>query len=565
MSALARGHARRAHQARTARPSAPAAPSADHGNAAAAASLEPVDRVQGGGLLDAMLAEGSPGGLPYQVDLERAFGEDLSDVQVVTGAKDTLAGLGARAAAFGELVAFADVNPDKETVAHEIAHVVQGRSADTGIQAKAVSGPGDGAERQADEAAASVVRGDGEAAARVSEQPVAGTAAVMRKAAPGVAADKPPGGAKTPKPPEGGGSVGVGFRQIADANKGFNKTRGQMNYAKNLDKTKHVKNSRTQRTKAKKEMHRLNAKNHADFVKSSKLKVWDKAFSKNAYFPLPLGGLMAKVGFSGQCRGAPKTGFEDNFSPSKAEGKYNVGYEVSVSATLSGGLAMGVPWANISGTLDTALVASGFAGGSATIKAEKDGFSGDGVVELNASLEGHLNVTPTVTMVGKEYKYPINLAKYKFAEFNPKFGLKWDKNGPTVDSLDAKDFTIKSPFLQSSFYKWLSDDDKAHDIVQGALKKGTLDKFPADVKAMLFSRIRDSVVLKAHEGSLLALLHATEGEAARWSLVEQAYRKQHPSVTSPTRKQLQNWLWWSIDNHWGARYWDQAKTLLGIR
>src|SRR3954462_2942516 len=67
--------------------------------------------------------------LPYQPEMEHAFGHDFSGVQAHTGQRDALTPIGARAAARGDVVAFGDPSPDKHTVAHELAHVVQTRQA----------------------------------------------------------------------------------------------------------------------------------------------------------------------------------------------------------------------------------------------------------------------------------------------------------------------------------------------------------------------------------------------------------------------------------------------------
>jgi hypothetical protein len=68
----------------------------------------------------------SGGELPHRAEMETAFGEDLGDVRASVGQK-RLGRLGADAAAAGEQVAFAAAQPSKEAVAHEVAHVVQGR------------------------------------------------------------------------------------------------------------------------------------------------------------------------------------------------------------------------------------------------------------------------------------------------------------------------------------------------------------------------------------------------------------------------------------------------------
>lgn len=91
--------------------------------------------------------------LPHRAALERAFGEDLSDVRVglgdeqATGLLDTE---GAEAAAVGDAILFSTPNPSLELVAHEVAHVLQQRQAGSG---------GGQAEVEADDAARAVASG----------------------------------------------------------------------------------------------------------------------------------------------------------------------------------------------------------------------------------------------------------------------------------------------------------------------------------------------------------------------------------------------------------------------
>jgi hypothetical protein len=72
---------------------------------------------------------GSPGGsdpLPFRPEMEAAFGEDFGGVQVQLGVS-ALGALGAHAATSQERVLFASARPDRQTVAHELTHVVQSR------------------------------------------------------------------------------------------------------------------------------------------------------------------------------------------------------------------------------------------------------------------------------------------------------------------------------------------------------------------------------------------------------------------------------------------------------
>jgi nucleoid-associated protein YgaU len=103
--------------------------------------------------------------LPYRSRLERAFGTSLGGVSAHLGgseAQQGLSGLGARAAAHGNSIAFAESAPSLGLVAHETAHVIQQRAAGGGsVQRKpsGVSTPGNDAESRADAAADAVVAG----------------------------------------------------------------------------------------------------------------------------------------------------------------------------------------------------------------------------------------------------------------------------------------------------------------------------------------------------------------------------------------------------------------------
>jgi len=113
--------------------------------------------------------------IPYRAEMEAAFGQDFGGVKAATGESAAMGAIGARAAASGEKVAFADASPDKSTVAHEMTHVVQERqSGGGGVQARsAVSSPGQASEREADAVAAKVVQGQ---SVDVSQAPGAGIA-----------------------------------------------------------------------------------------------------------------------------------------------------------------------------------------------------------------------------------------------------------------------------------------------------------------------------------------------------------------------------------------------------
>jgi hypothetical protein len=98
--------------------------------------------------------------LPHLAEIQRAFGRfDVTGVraQVGGGAADAIADLGGEAYAFGDRVAFASA-PDLFMAAHEAAHVVQQRA---GVHVDGGMGrAGDRYEREADEVAQAVVRGE---------------------------------------------------------------------------------------------------------------------------------------------------------------------------------------------------------------------------------------------------------------------------------------------------------------------------------------------------------------------------------------------------------------------
>ena len=102
---------------------------------------------------------GAPSGLPHLDRVQRSFGRhNVSGVDAHVGgaAATASAGMGARAYAYGNSVAF-DAAPDLHTAAHEAAHVVQQRS---GVQlAGGVGREGDSYEQHADAVADRVVAG----------------------------------------------------------------------------------------------------------------------------------------------------------------------------------------------------------------------------------------------------------------------------------------------------------------------------------------------------------------------------------------------------------------------
>lgn len=104
----------------------------------------------------------SPGGrLPFGAEMARLFGEDFSDVEVELGGLPGHAPAEAVATARPDAVSFATSNPDREEVAHELAHVVQHRRQPASGQAPAgtVGEEGSAAEREANQVAARAAAG----------------------------------------------------------------------------------------------------------------------------------------------------------------------------------------------------------------------------------------------------------------------------------------------------------------------------------------------------------------------------------------------------------------------
>jgi len=116
----------------------------------------------------AQATAGGGGSVPFMGEMEAAFGQDFGGVSAHFGQAGPMADIGARAAASGETIAFAEASPSKELVAHELTHVVQSRrgGAGGGVQGKAVappsavSAPGGASEREADQVAARIASGE---------------------------------------------------------------------------------------------------------------------------------------------------------------------------------------------------------------------------------------------------------------------------------------------------------------------------------------------------------------------------------------------------------------------
>jgi hypothetical protein len=102
--------------------------------------------------------------LPFRAEMEKTFGMSFKHVKAYFGDKDSaegLAHLNARGAAQGNVVVFSSANPTKETVAHELAHVVQNqRGGHTASHATSEMGrEGDANEREADKVAKQAANG----------------------------------------------------------------------------------------------------------------------------------------------------------------------------------------------------------------------------------------------------------------------------------------------------------------------------------------------------------------------------------------------------------------------
>jgi len=98
---------------------------------------------------------GPPSELPFRFTIEAIFGTPLDSVRAYLGQHAALARHNAHAAAWHDSVAFAG-QPTLSLVAHEIAHVLQRRSA---IPGQTFSQAGDASEREADLVAHAVARG----------------------------------------------------------------------------------------------------------------------------------------------------------------------------------------------------------------------------------------------------------------------------------------------------------------------------------------------------------------------------------------------------------------------
>ncbi len=100
--------------------------------------------------------------VPYKAEMESAFGQSFDNVSAFVNRAAELAPLNAEGAAVGETVAFAEANPSKHVVAHELTHVVQARRGDapSGPQLRGrASTPDEAAEVEAEAVATRVAAG----------------------------------------------------------------------------------------------------------------------------------------------------------------------------------------------------------------------------------------------------------------------------------------------------------------------------------------------------------------------------------------------------------------------
>ena len=123
---------------------------AGHGRREAAAD------VQRSAVHDVLQTPGEPMGGALRDEMEARFGADFSDVRLHTGAaaRESAAGIGARAYTSGSHIVMGDQGGDKHTLAHELTHVIQQRTGpvagtDNGDGLR-VSDPSDRFEREAE-------------------------------------------------------------------------------------------------------------------------------------------------------------------------------------------------------------------------------------------------------------------------------------------------------------------------------------------------------------------------------------------------------------------------------
>lgn len=126
------------------------------------AALDAMFDFEGGGFARADEMMTAPLEIPHRPQMEAAFGQDFGGVQAHLGVPDAMGSIGARAAARGDRVAFAETSPSPWLVAHELTHVAQARQGgDAGGAARSatIGASDDAAEHEADAVADRVAAG----------------------------------------------------------------------------------------------------------------------------------------------------------------------------------------------------------------------------------------------------------------------------------------------------------------------------------------------------------------------------------------------------------------------
>jgi hypothetical protein len=147
--------------------------------AAGSAGVEQANGAKPGGKTRTQDVNVVPHEIPFRAQMESAFGEDFSSVEVEVGQHSAMEGIGAKAAAAkGDKVTFADANPTPWLVAHELTHVVQQRRG-AGAKKATIAGVDNSAEHEANRVADKVA--GGQSAGDITAQP----AGEVQRFAPG--------------------------------------------------------------------------------------------------------------------------------------------------------------------------------------------------------------------------------------------------------------------------------------------------------------------------------------------------------------------------------------------
>lgn len=111
------------------------------------------------GALFARATQGAPQTLPYRARLEQAFGQSLGDIECFVGGEVELSSMGAMGASAQGQVVLPDPSPPFSVVAHEVAHVLQGRGTGRASAGDTLSAPQGAAEKDAEQAASDAESG----------------------------------------------------------------------------------------------------------------------------------------------------------------------------------------------------------------------------------------------------------------------------------------------------------------------------------------------------------------------------------------------------------------------